>query len=166
MEKTQNSRRCPEKDWSPETKVYLSQKNIPTKRPSNKLDALQIRPFEIVEKVSRVTYKLRIPGSIRHPTFHVLLLEEAPKTISLVKEAERLLEEEYEVETILDKRKRGQKIKYLMKWKDYLDDELSWKPKEHLLHSQRNVQEFEATQRTLTIEVKKTTVAKGKAKQW
>jgi hypothetical protein len=76
---------------------------------------LQIRPFEIVEKVSRVTYKLRIPRSSRHPTFHVSLLEEVPETAPLVKEAEGLLEEEYEVEAILDKRKRGQKIEYLVK---------------------------------------------------
>jgi Chromo (CHRromatin Organisation MOdifier) domain len=165
MEKTQNPRRRPEKDWSPGTKVYLSRKNIPTKRPSNKLDALRIGPFEIVEKVSRVTYKLRIPGSSRHPTFHVSLLEEAPETAPLAKEAEGLLEEEYEVEAIKDKRKRGRKIEYLVKWKDYPDDESSWEPRKHLLHSQRKVQEFEAMQETPTIEAKKTVDVKGKAKQ-
>jgi Chromo (CHRromatin Organisation MOdifier) domain len=166
MEKTQNPRRRPEKDWSPGTKVYLSRKNIPTKRPSNKLDTLRIGPFEIVEKVSRVTYKLRIPGSSRHSTFHVSLLEEAPETAPLAKEAEGLLEEEYEVEAIKDKRKRGRKIEYLVKWKDYPDDESSWEPKEHLLHSQRKVQEFKAMQRTLTIEAKKIVDVKEKAKQW
>jgi Chromo (CHRromatin Organisation MOdifier) domain len=62
-------------------------------------------------------------------------LEEVPETVSLVKEAEGLLEEEYEVEAILNKRKRGQKIEYLIKWKDYLDNESSWEPKEYLLHS-------------------------------
>jgi hypothetical protein len=107
MEKTQNPKRCPEKDWSPGTKVYLSRKNIPTKRPSNKLDVLRIRPFEIVKKVSRVTYKLKIPESSRHLTFHVSLLEEAPETVPLAEKAEGLLKEEYEVEVILDKRKRG-----------------------------------------------------------
>jgi hypothetical protein len=34
-------------------------------------------------------------------------LEEAPETAPLAKEAKGLLEEEYEVEAILDKRKRG-----------------------------------------------------------
>jgi Chromo (CHRromatin Organisation MOdifier) domain len=72
-------------------------------------------------------------------------LEEAPETAPLAKEAEGLLEEEYEVEAIVDKRKRGLKIEYLVKWKDYLDKELSWEPREYLLHSQRKVQEFEAT---------------------
>jgi hypothetical protein len=42
-------------------------------------------------------------------------LEEAPETALLVKKVEGLLEEEYEVEAILDKRKRRQKIEYLMK---------------------------------------------------
>jgi Chromo (CHRromatin Organisation MOdifier) domain len=147
-------------------KVYLSRKNIPTKWPSNKLDALWIRPFEIVEKVLRVTYKLKIPGSSRHLTFYVSLLEEAPETAPLAKEVEGLLKEECEVEAILDKKERGRKIEYLMKWKDYLDDESLWEPKEYFLHSQRKVQEFEVTQRTLTIEAKKTAAAKGKAKQW
>jgi Chromo (CHRromatin Organisation MOdifier) domain len=130
------------------------------------LDALRIGPFEIVEKVSRVTYKLRIPRLSRHPTFHISLLEEVPKTAPLVKEAEGLLEEEYKVEVILDKRRRGRKIEYLVKWKDYPDDESSWEPKEYLLHSQRKVQEFEAIQRTLTIKERKTVDMKGKAKQW
>jgi Chromo (CHRromatin Organisation MOdifier) domain len=66
---------------------------------------------------------LRIPGSSRHLTFYILLLEEASKTVPLAKKAEGLLKEEYKVEAILDKRKRGQKIKYLIKWKDYPDDE-------------------------------------------
>jgi hypothetical protein len=96
-------------------KVYLSRKNILTKRPSNKLDALQIGLFEIIKKVSRVIYKLRIPESIRHSTFHVSLLEEAPEIAPLVKEVEGLLIEEYEVEAILDNRKRGRKIEYFVK---------------------------------------------------
>jgi Chromo (CHRromatin Organisation MOdifier) domain len=62
-------------------------------------------------------------------------LEEIPEIVLLAKEAEELLEEEYEVEAILDKRKRGRKIEYLMKWKDYLDNESLWKLKKHLLHS-------------------------------
>jgi Chromo (CHRromatin Organisation MOdifier) domain len=85
---------------------------------------LRIGPFEIVEKVSRVIYKLKILRSSRHPTFHISLLEEVPETVPLAKEAEGLLEEEYEVEGILDKRKRGRKIEYLVKWKDYPDNEL------------------------------------------
>jgi Chromo (CHRromatin Organisation MOdifier) domain len=62
-------------------------------------------------------------------------LEEALKIVSLVKEAEGLLEEEYEVEAILDKRKRGQKVEYFMKWKDYPNNKLLWEPRKYLLHS-------------------------------
>jgi Chromo (CHRromatin Organisation MOdifier) domain len=54
-----------------------------------------------------------------------LLLEEVSKTAPLAKEIKELLEEEYKVEAVLDKRKRGQKIEYLVKWKDYSDDESS-----------------------------------------
>jgi Chromo (CHRromatin Organisation MOdifier) domain len=53
------------------------------------------------------------------------LLEEAPEIVLLAKKVERLLEEKYKVEAILDKRRKGRKIKYLVKWKDYPDNELS-----------------------------------------
>jgi hypothetical protein len=68
---------------------------------------LQIGPFKIVKKVLRVIYKLRIPELTRYLTFHISLLKEVPKIVLLAKKAEELLEEEYEVEVILDKRKRG-----------------------------------------------------------
>jgi hypothetical protein len=44
-----------------------------------------------------------------------LLLKEASEIVPLVKEEEGLLEEEYKVKAILNKRKRVQKIKYLVK---------------------------------------------------
>jgi Chromo (CHRromatin Organisation MOdifier) domain len=43
--------------------------------------------------------------------------------VPLMKKVKGQLQEEYEVEAILDKRKRGRKIKYLVKWKDYSDNE-------------------------------------------
>merc|ERR1711994_241305 len=39
-------------------------------------------------------------------------------------------EKEYEIEKIVDKRKRGGKVQYLVEWKDF--DEPSWEPKENL----------------------------------
>jgi hypothetical protein len=72
-------------------------------------------------------------------TFHISLLEEVSEILLLAKKVERLLKKEYEVEAIINKRKRIQKIKYLIKWKDYLDDKLLWKFRKYLLYSQRKV---------------------------
>jgi len=39
-------------------KVFLSRQNLKTKRPSKKLDNLRVEPFEILEEIGTVNYKL------------------------------------------------------------------------------------------------------------
>ncbi|QKX57713.1 uncharacterized protein TRUGW13939_04831 [Talaromyces rugulosus] len=64
-------------------KVYLLRRtigqkkfNIPSKRPSNKLDAIKYGPFTIQEKLANDNYKLRLPARMKvHPVFHISLLE-------------------------------------------------------------------------------------------
>jgi len=41
-------------------------------------------------------------------------------------------EEEYSVEKILDKRMKGGKVEYLIKWEGYPDSENTWEPQENL----------------------------------
>jgi hypothetical protein len=60
-------------------KVYLLQKNIITKRLSNKLDHKKLRLFKIAKIKSLVNYCLKLPKTIKiHPVFYVSLLELAP----------------------------------------------------------------------------------------
>lgn len=47
-------------------------------------------------------------------------------------EVEEEEEEEYEVEKILDKRTKGSKTEYYIKWKNYPDSENTWEPDENL----------------------------------
>jgi Chromo (CHRromatin Organisation MOdifier) domain len=68
-----------------------------------------------------------------------LLLEKALEIAPLIKKAKELLKEEYEIEVVLDKRKKGWKIEYLVKWKNYLDNESLWELREYLLYLQRKV---------------------------
>ena len=61
-------------------KVLLSSKNISldtqAKRPSKKLQPKYIGPYEILEVISPVTYKLKLPPTLTiHPVFHVSLLK-------------------------------------------------------------------------------------------
>ena len=51
-------------------------------------------------------------------------------------------EEEFEVNDIIDKRKRGSKIEYLVSWKGYGPEEDSWEPAENLGNAQDVVDRF------------------------
>jgi hypothetical protein len=60
-------------------KVYLLQKNIATKRLSDKLDHKKLGLFKIIEIKSLVNYRLKLPRTIKiHPVFYVSLLKPAP----------------------------------------------------------------------------------------
>src|SRR5208282_19098 len=87
-------------------KVYLSKRNIKTKKPSSKLDYKKLGPFKIRRKISDSNYELILPLGVRlHPIFHISLLKPTPKNIRLSTNKEIDSEsEEYEVERILDSR--------------------------------------------------------------
>jgi hypothetical protein len=59
-------------------KVYLSTKNIKTKRPKTKLDNKMAGPYSVIEVMpSRLAYRLDLKGNHGriHDVFHVSLLE-------------------------------------------------------------------------------------------
>ena len=83
-------------------------------------------PFPVVKQVFDDAYKLALPPEIKmHPVFYVSLLKECFED-SVRLEREQVLPpipklggnyEEYEVETILNKRKlRSRVMEYLVKW--------------------------------------------------
>jgi hypothetical protein len=122
-------------------KVWLLRKNLKTRRPSDKLDHLKLGPFKILEQVNAVTFKLDLPSSMRiHPVFHVSMLEvystnEIPnRTVPPPPPIEVDGEEEYEVEDIVDARYFGKTLKFLVKWKGYLDHDNTWEPESSLTH--------------------------------
>ena len=98
-------------------------------------------------------YKLALPPEIKvHPVFHVSLLKKYFED-SVRLEREQVLwpvpelvenQEEYEVETILDKRKlRFRDTEYLVKWQRYHVKEVTWVPSSDLGNAKRAVQDFE-----------------------
>ena len=91
---------------------------------NKKFKPRKLGPFRILKKISEVSFKLELPKTLKiHPVVHVSSLElfhedrkfrrknEPPPPISVDGE------EEYEVEEILDKRKRYNRTEYLIKWK-------------------------------------------------
>ncbi|KAJ3459939.1 hypothetical protein MRS44_016012 [Fusarium solani] len=130
--------------------VYLSTKNIETKRPSKKLDFKYLGPFKILKKLSDSTYKLDLPPKVKlHPVFNISLLESAEGTvkadIGYDDDMEAEDEREYEPEKILDARRndeKGNRLEYLVKWKGYTDAENTWEPAKHLINAQRLLRNF------------------------
>src|SRR5437667_2219282 len=89
-----------------EEKVYLTRRNIKTRRPSEKLDFKKIGPYRIEKEVSQDVYRLKLPKGLRiHLTFYVSLLELALRNASLTtEEIKQEGKEEFEVEEVLNSR--------------------------------------------------------------
>jgi hypothetical protein len=137
-------------DFQKGEKVYLLRRNIRTRRPSAKLDHLKLGPFEIAEKTGPLNYRLKLPDSMRriHATFHVSLLEKAPRNAEIATnvEIEEETENEYEVEQILDANKISGKPHYLVKWKGYDTSENTWEPIENLMGCHQLVRQYHQRQ--------------------
>jgi len=113
--------------------VYLHQKNLKTKRPSQKLDHIRTGPFKIEKVVSKVNYRLKLPkGSRIHPTFHISLLEPAPRNAAEAITLEIEGEEVYNVEKVLDAQRINGQLKYLIRWEGYGPEEDTWEPLRNL----------------------------------
>ena len=105
-----------------------------------------------------MAYKLKLPQTPawrhKHDVFNEKLLKpftkpsfdiqpnDPPAPANLVEE-----EEEYEVEAILDSRKKGRYIEYLVKWKGYSDAENSWEPCGNVCHAEEEVNQCSNSQR-------------------
>ena len=101
--------------------VYVSTKNFRTTRPSRKLDYRFLGPYKITKVIDNITYKLDLPADIQaHNAFHASLLQptgtetplegqlvEPPPAVQVERDGE--VHEEWEVEEIVDCRKRMQK---------------------------------------------------------
>ena len=112
----------------------MLRRNIKSKKPSKKLDAVKLGPFKIRKKKGPVSYELELPKSMRiHPVFHISLLEPAAPDAMLQQDVrdidEEIQEPVYEVEKILDSKLEDGQRKYLVKWTGYDHTENTWEPK-------------------------------------
>ena len=106
-------------------------------------------PFEIEEVLGKLVYKLKLPTRWRiHPVFHASLLKPFNETEAhgpnfLEPPAELIDgEEHYEIEAIVDHRKRGRWTQYLVKWKDYSSADNSWETESNLKSAKKTLDDY------------------------
>ncbi|XP_073465040.1 uncharacterized protein [Aquarana catesbeiana] len=124
---TFNRKRRGESLLEPGDLVWLSTVNLKLTCPSKKLGPKFLGPFPVKRKINEVAFELELPDSLRiHPVFHVSLLKPSvsnpfpernlnPPDPVIVDGAE-----EFEIEAILDCRKRNNQAQFLIKWKGWL----------------------------------------------
>ena len=115
-------------DW-----VMLAATNLRQQRPNKKLSDRYLGPFKVIEVVGEQAYKLDLPDKWTiHPVFHVSLLEpykSRPGEDPASHPEATLLEdgdEWYEIEEILDDRRRRGRTEYLVRWMGYTPAHDQW----------------------------------------
>ncbi len=131
--------------------VWLEGRHLRTNQPTAKLAPRRHGPFPIVQVMSPVNYRLKLPTQWSiHDVFHIDLLTPYRETdlhgSNYSRPAPDLIDnkEEYEVEKILDTRQfgKGRKKQYLIKWKGYPDSDNEWIDKKNV-HAPEAIREFE-----------------------
>ncbi|KAJ7991165.1 hypothetical protein DPEC_G00294420 [Dallia pectoralis] len=135
-------RRRPTPTYHPGQRVWLSTRDLRLRQSCRKLTPRYIGPFKIIRRINPVTYRLQLPRYYRiASSFHVSLLK--PVHYSPMHPAVDLqpvpppLEAEgdpvYRVKDLLDSRRRGGGIQYLVDWEGFGPEERSWIPARDVL---------------------------------
>ncbi|KAI4878029.1 hypothetical protein NFI96_009799, partial [Prochilodus magdalenae] len=123
--------------YAPGDRVWLPTRDFRLTEGSRKLTAKYIGPFKIVEKVNDVTYKLELPAHCRVcSTFHVSLLKPVvPGPLNEALPADTPPDPTvvdgtpvYAVRRLLNSRRRGGVLQYLVDWDGFGPEERSWVP--------------------------------------
>ena len=113
-------------------------------------------PFEILEKVGKVAYRLRLPEHLQayHPVFHVSQLkrcrvdaDEPERHVPTRAPAMIVDRPDREVEAILghrfNRRGKDSRLEYFVKWRDLPEEENSWEWKNVLWKAEDLVRAFQ-----------------------
>ena len=145
-------KRNPSIPYNPGDLVYVDSTFINSTRPSKKLSDKRYGPFKIIEKIGKSSYKLDIPrswlSSVHNVFPEVILTPHQPPSFpsqSLPPPPPPVIVDndlEWEVDSLLDVRKRGRGLQYLVHWKGFPHEQDSWEPKSNLTNVPDLLQEF------------------------
>uniref|UniRef100_A0A3B3RIC6 Gypsy retrotransposon integrase-like protein 1 n=1 Tax=Paramormyrops kingsleyae TaxID=1676925 RepID=A0A3B3RIC6_9TELE len=141
MERYANKRRPRAPVYRVGQKVWLSTRYLPLHVQSHKLAPHFAGPFPVSKVVSPSVLRLQLPRSMRrvHPAFHVSLLRpHATSPLaspSLPPPPPQLVNggQVFTVRRLLDARRRGRGLQYLVDWEGYGPEERSWVPARFVL---------------------------------
>ena len=150
-QKTFADQRRREEAFTVGQKVWLSSEHLKLPQgQTRKLANKRLGPFEILERVSSVAYRLKLPRRLRiHPVFHVSQLQADKQSTRFPRQPLRPPPvHEYEegtyyiVERILERQPAGRGFRYRVKWQGWPESESSWEPVSNLSNVQDLVLEF------------------------
>jgi hypothetical protein len=135
-------------------RVLLDTSDITFAKGSKKLQYKFIGPFNVTKVISSVSYQIELPDRFRiHDVFHVSKLKRAVETDRFPTREQQINrpepeaqidgEDAWEVERIVDKRKRRNRVEYLVKWVGYADHENSWEPIANLREAKDAINTYE-----------------------
>lgn len=126
--------------------VWLKSKNLSCTRPCSKLDHKKLGPFEIIDKYSPVSYRLKIPRELNiYPVFHISLLQRfiaRPNEPVPTLNQDLRYDNEYYVDKIIDSKFVDNHVVYLIRWKHFGPEEDTWEPLENLGNCLPKVRDF------------------------
>ena len=123
----------------------MSWENFKTKWFCEKLDYWKIKAFKIKWQTESVTFELKLSKYLKtHLIIYIVLLESALKYTKLTKimNIKKYENQNYIVEKILAKNQIDKINYYLIKWKNYDNNENIWKFIEHLEKTQQTLRSF------------------------
>jgi hypothetical protein len=121
-------------------KVWLSTDSLKVTRASKKLTERWLGPYDITKTVGDNAVKLHLPKTMRiHPVVNISRVRPykeplegqtsiRPGPVKVTEDREI----EYEVDHIVNVRKKGQHMEYLVHWKGYTKEDRTWEPKNNL----------------------------------
>ena len=116
---------------------------------TEKLTERFVGPYRVKKIISTNTVELKLPKTVRiHPVVNVSRIRRYKEQVRGQKKQPALLviiegEEEYEVEKIINKRRRYGQWEYLVKWKEYTAEKDSWEKETNLKNAREVVEEYE-----------------------
>ena len=129
--------------------VWLDSRNLKIAHESRKFAPRREGPFTIEKVLGPVTFRLNLPPRWKiHPVFHASLLtpyhENETHGPNYLRPSPDLIEgaEEFEIESIISHRRKGNQWEFLIKWKGYPSSENTWQKGDNLEHSQETLDTY------------------------